>query len=194
MNIVNAAKRKLAEGKLVLCIGVRQIRSPDVALLAAECGFDALFVDMEHSAFTLESASAVCAGAFGTGITPLVRPPSQAGDGISRALDTGAQGVIVPHVDDAAQARVVVQYARFSPLGRRSVMGPTAALGYRALPQGEVMKTLNAETLVIVMLETPLGIANADEIAAVPGIDLLLIGSNDLCAEMASRDSSGTPS
>ncbi|MGH8764752.1 MAG: HpcH/HpaI aldolase family protein [Burkholderiales bacterium] len=180
----NHARRKLAEGKLVLCMGVRQIRSPDVALLAAECGFDAMFVDMEHSAFTTESASAACIGALVTGLTPLVRPPSQAGDGISRALDTGAQGVIVPHVDDAAQARAVVHYARFSPLGKRSVMGPTAALGYHAMPQAEVMQTLNAETLVIVMLETPQAIANADEIAAVAGIDVLLIGSNDLCAEM----------
>jgi 2-keto-3-deoxy-L-rhamnonate aldolase RhmA len=180
----NSAKRKLAEDKLVLCMGVRQIRSPDVALLAAECGFDALFVDMEHSAFTTESAAAVCIGALGTAVTPLVRPPSQAGDGISRALDTGAQGVIVPHVDDVAQARAVVQHARFAPLGRRSVMGPTAALGFNAMPQAEVMQTLNAETLVIVMLETPQAIANADDIAAVAGIDLLLVGSNDLCAEM----------
>lgn len=180
----NSAKEKLAAGNLVLCMGVRQIRSPDIALLAAECGFDALFVDMEHSSFTMESASVVCAGSLGTGVTPLVRPPSQAGDGISRALDTGAQGVVVPHVDDAAQARAVVQHARFAPLGKRSVMGPTAALGYRAMPQADVMQTLNAATLVIVMLETPQAIANAGEIAAVPGIDLLLIGSNDLCAEM----------
>lgn len=182
--MINPAKRKLAEGKLVLCMGVRQVRSPDIALLAAECGFDALFVDMEHSAFTTESASAVCIGALGTGLTPLVRPPSQAGDGISRALDTGAQGVIMPHVDDAAQARAVVHHARFAPLGRRSVMGPTAALGFHAMSQAEVMQALNAETLVIVMLETPQAIANADEIAAVPGIDMLLIGSNDLCAEL----------
>jgi len=182
--VINHARRKLAEGRLVLCMGVRQLRSPDVALLAAECGFDALFVDMEHSAFTTESASAVSIGALGTGVTPLVRPPSQAGDGISRALDTGAQGVIVPHVNDAAQARSVVHCARFAPLGRRSVMGPTAALGFHAMPQADVMRTSNEETLVIVMLETPQAIANADEIAAVPGIDLLLIGSNDLCAEM----------
>ena len=180
----NAAKQKLAEGKLVLCLGVRQMRTPDVALLAAECGFDALFVDMEHSALTTENAAMVCAGALGTGCTPLVRPPSHTADGISRALDTGAQGVIVPHVDDAAQARAVVQHALFAPTGRRSVMGPTAALGYRQMPQAEVMKTLNSETLVIVMLETPQAIANADGIAAVPGVDMLLVGSNDLCAEM----------
>ena len=181
---MNPAKEKLSAGKLVLCIGLRQARSPDIAMIAAACGFDALYADMEHSALSLESVSAICVAALGQGITPLVRPPSHAGDAISRALDGGAQGVIVPYVNDAAQARAVVEHGRFPPLGHRSVMGPTPALGYRALPLGEINQTLNAETLLIVMLETPQGIANADDIAAVAGVDLLLIGSNDLCTEM----------
>ncbi|MSQ87995.1 MAG: aldolase [Betaproteobacteria bacterium] len=182
--VKNAAKHKLAAGELVLCLGLRQARSPDIAMIAAECGFDALYADMEHSPLSLETVSAICVGALGQSITPLVRPPSHAGDWISRALDGGAQGVIVPHVNDAAQAMAVVRNGRFPPLGHRSVMGPTPALGYRALPLGEINQTLNTETLIIVMLETPEGIANAEAIAAVPGIDLLLIGSNDLCTEM----------
>jgi 2-keto-3-deoxy-L-rhamnonate aldolase RhmA len=180
----NAAKQKLAAGQLVLCMGLRQARSPDIAMIAAECGFDAIYADMEHSPLSLETVSAICIGALGRGVTPLVRPPSHAGDWISRALDGGAQGVIVPHVDDQAQARAVVRSGRFPPLGHRSVMGPTPALGYRALPLGEINATLNAQTLIVVMLETPQGIEHADEIAAVPGVDLLLIGSNDLCTEL----------
>jgi len=178
---MNSAKQKLAAGKLVLCMGLRQARSPDIAMIAAECGFDAIYADMQHSPLSLETVSAICVGALGQGITPLVRPPSHAGDAISRALDGGAQGVIVPDVNDAAQARAIVEHGRFAPLGHRSVMGPTPALGYRALPLGEINQALNAETLIVVMLETPLGIANADEIAAVPGVDIVLIGSNDLC-------------
>ena len=99
-------------------------------------------------------------------------------------LDGGAQGVIVPHVDDAAQARAAVRAARFPPLGHRSVIGTTPALAYRTLPQGEVATMLNRDTLLVVMLETPRAVERADEIAAVPGIDLLLIGSNDLCTEL----------
>ena len=181
---MNSAKQKLSAGKLVLCMGLRQARSPDIAMIAAECGFDAIYADMQHSPLSLETVAAICVGALGQGITPLVRPPSHAGDAISRALDGGAQGVIVPNVNDAAQARAVVEHGRFPPLGHRSVMGPTPALGYRALPLGEINQTLNAETLIVVMLETPRGIANADEIAAVPGVDILLIGSNDLCTEL----------
>jgi len=181
---MNSAKQKLSAGKLVLCMGLRQARSPDIAMIAAECGFDAIYADMQHSPLSLETVSAICVGALGQGITPLVRPPSHAGDAISRALDGGAQGVIMPDVNDAAQARAVVDHGRFAPLGHRSVMGPTPALGYRALPLGEINQTLNAETLIVVMLESPQGIANADEIAAVPGVDILLIGSNDLCTEL----------
>lgn len=181
---MNSAKQKLSAGKLVLCMGLRQARSPDIAMIAAECGFDAIYADMQHSPLSLETVSAICVGALGLGLTPLVRPPSHAGDAISRALDGGAQGVIMPDVNDAAQARAVVEHGRFAPLGRRSVMGPTPALGYRALPLGEINQTLNAQTLIVVMLETPQGIANADEIAAVPGVDMLLIGSNDLCTEL----------
>ena len=178
---MNSAKQKLSAGKLVLCMGLRQARSPDIAMIAAESGFDAIYADMQHSPLSLETVSAICVGALGQGVTPLVRPPSHAGDAISRALDGGAQGVIMPDVDDAAQARAIVDHGRFPPLGHRSVMGATPALGYRTMPLGEINQTLNAETLIIVMLETPQGIANADEIAAVPGVDMLLIGSNDLC-------------
>ena len=81
---MNRAKQKLVDGGLVLCMGIRQARTPDIGLLAAECGFDAVFADMEHSALGLESVSAICIGALGAGVTPLVRPPSHAGDGISR--------------------------------------------------------------------------------------------------------------
>ena len=178
---MNSAKQKLSAGRLVLCMGLRQARSPDIAMIAAECGFDAVYADMQHSPLSLETVSAICVGALGQGVTPLVRPPSHAGDAISRALDGGAQGVIMPDVNDAAQARAIVAHGRFAPLGRRSVMGPTPALAYRALPLGEINQALNADTLIVAMLETAEGIANADQIAAVPGVDVVLIGSNDLC-------------
>jgi len=183
-SIENRAKRKLAAGELVLCLGLRQSHTVDIAMIAAQCGFDALFVDMEHSPVSLETTSMLCAASPGLGVTPLVRVPGHESHWASRVLDGGALGVIVPHVNDRAQAAAVVEHCRFPPLGHRSVMGTGPALGYRALPLREVNERQNAETLVIVMLETPQGIANADAIAAVPGIDMLLIGSNDLCTEL----------
>jgi 2-keto-3-deoxy-L-rhamnonate aldolase RhmA len=178
---MNTAKQKLKDGGLVLCMGLRQARTVDIAMIAAESGFDAVYVDLQHSPLSLETASTICAGSIGVGITPLVRPPSHAADWISRVLDGGAQGVIVPDVNTAEEAKAIVDAARFPPLGRRSVMGSGPALRYKSLPLGGVNRTLNDETLLIAMLETPEGIEQADAIASVAGIDLLLIGSNDLC-------------
>ena len=177
-------KEKLARGELVLCMGLRQARTVDIAMIAAQAGFDCVYVDMEHSPISLETTSMICAGCHGLGITPLVRPPSHAADWISRALDGGAHGLIVPHVSSPAEASDLVSAARFPPLGRRSVMGPTPALAYKGMPLAEINKTLNAQTLLIVMIETPLGVEQAGEIAALDGIDMLLIGSNDLCTEL----------
>ena len=181
---MNAALDKLGRGELVLCLGLRQARSLDIVMLAAAAGFDAVYVDLEHSPLSIETASMLCVGAPGAGVTPLVRVPSHAPDAVSRALDGGAQGLLVPHVNSAEEARAIVAAARFPPIGRRSVMGSTPALGYRSAPLAEVITTLNRETLIIAMIETPQAVERAADIAAVDGIDMLLIGSNDLCTEM----------
>lgn len=181
---VNPAQMRLAEGGTVLCIGVRQMRSVDIAQIAAACGFEALYIDMEHSPVDLQAVSAICTTALGFGIAPFVRPPGHGAEWIGRLLDGGAQGLILPHVNTAAEAEAIVRAARFPPLGKRSVMGPGPAIGYRALPLGSINAALNAATTVVCMIETPEGVANADAIAAVPGVDVLLIGSNDLCTEM----------
>lgn len=180
----NAARRRLEAGELVLCMGLRQSRTADIGQVVAACGFEALYVDMEHSPIGLEATSAICIAAAAFGVTPLVRPPGHGAEWIGRILDGGAQGVIVPHVNDAAQAKAIVDAARFPPLGHRSVMGPGPGTGYRAMPLAEINATLNAATLVVCMIETPEGVANADAIAAIPGVDALLVGSNDLCTAM----------
>ena len=180
----NPAKRKLAAGELVLCMGLRQARTVDIAMIAAACGFDSVYVDLEHSPASLETTSLICAGAIGLGITPLVRVPGHEGHVAARVLDGGALGVIAPHVNNRAQAEALVRSCRFPPVGHRSVMGTGPALGYRSMPLAEINHRLNEQTLLVVMLETPQGIENAGEIAAVAGIDILLIGSNDLCTEL----------
>ena len=102
----------------------------------------------------------------------------------TRALDNGALGIVIPHVDTAAEAREVVNRLKYPPVGHRSMGGIGPHYGLRSASTGEAAQALNAANLTIVMLETPTAIANAAEIAAVPGVDVLLIGTNDLCAEM----------
>jgi 4-hydroxy-2-oxoheptanedioate aldolase len=177
-------QERLARGEVALCMATRLARTAEIAMIADACGFDALFVDMEHCTISLDDAAQVCMAALGIGVTPLVRIAGHDFDDAARLLDMGALGIICPSVETRAQAESLVRACRFPPQGARSVAGPGPLQGYRATPLGEVNAQGNAMTLCIPMLETPEGIANADAIASVPGIDVLLIGSNDLCAAL----------
>jgi len=180
----NPARERLAKGELALGIGLRQARTVDIAAVMATCGFDWLFIDLEHGTMPLDIAVQISCAALTAGITPLVRVPSRQYALATRALDGGALGIVMPHVDTAEEAKAIVDHLKYPPLGHRSVAGGQAFLGFRPVPIAEATRTMNAQTLVVVMLETPQAIANADSIAAVPGVDVLLIGTNDLAMEM----------
>jgi 2-keto-3-deoxy-L-rhamnonate aldolase RhmA len=122
--------------------------------------------------------------ALPTGITPIVRICAGALDQGTRALDNGAAGVIVPHVDTADQARRIAIAFRYPPLGSRSWGGPSALYGYKTPGSAEAQAAINPEILVVAMIESVQGLANAEAIAEVDGIDGLLIGTSDLTAEM----------
>jgi 2-keto-3-deoxy-L-rhamnonate aldolase RhmA len=133
-----ALKEKLAAGELVLCMNLRLARSVDIAMVAKAGGYDALYVDMQHAPYSIETTATICAAALGSGITPLVRVPNHDAQWMSRVLDGGAQGVILPDVNTSAQAEAIVSACRFPPLGKRSVIGLGPALGYRSLPLSEL--------------------------------------------------------
>jgi 2-keto-3-deoxy-L-rhamnonate aldolase RhmA len=189
----NPARERLARGELSLGIGLRQARTVDIAAVMASCGFDWLFIDLEHGTMPLDMAVQISVAALTAGISPLVRVPSRQYSLATRALDGGALGIVMPHVDTAEEARAVVAHLKYPPMGHRSVAGAQPYLGFRAVPMAEATATMNRETLVVVMLETPQAIANADAIAAVDGIDVLLIGTNDLCMEMRIPGQLGHP-
>jgi 2-keto-3-deoxy-L-rhamnonate aldolase RhmA len=181
---INRTKARLMAGELALGMGLRQARTVDIATVAGTCGFDWLFIDTEHNSMGIDTACQIAMAAIATGVTPIVRVPGHEHYHCARALDNGALGVVVPHVDTAEQARRIADFCRYPPVGHRSIAGNMPGLGFAALPVGEATRRMNEENLVVVMLETPQAIENADAIAAVPGIDVLLVGTNDLCAEM----------
>ncbi|MGD9614853.1 MAG: HpcH/HpaI aldolase/citrate lyase family protein [Alphaproteobacteria bacterium] len=182
--IRNVAHDKLVEGKLSLGVGIRMTRSVEIAKAMAVAGFDWLFLDMEHGVMSLESCAQIATAALDAGIAPIARVPNGEYSIATRALDNGVLGIVVPHVDTEAEAREVVSKLKYPPLGHRSMGGIGPHYGLRTASTGEAAEAMNAANLTIVMLETPTAIANADAIAAVPGIDVLLMGTNDLCAEM----------
>lgn len=182
--VVNHALRQLRAGKLAIGMGLRQARTVDIAQIAKTAGYDWLFIDCEHNSMDGDTAAQISAASLAVGITPVVRVAGLEHWLASRMLDNGAQGIVVPHVDTADEARRVAATCRFPPIGKRSMGGGLQQLGFAPMPVGEAARIVNEETLVVVMLESAQGIANCDEIAAVPGIDALLIGTNDLCFEL----------
>jgi 4-hydroxy-2-oxoheptanedioate aldolase len=177
----NRVKEKLARGEIVASMTVRLVRGVEIARIASTAGFDTLYVDMEHSSFSLETTGQICIAALEAGVTPLVRVPGLAE--VSRVLDAGALGVIAPHVQSADEARAYVKAAKFPPLGERSAAGPLPHLHYRAFPPAQADAALNDATTIIVQFESEQALAAADAIAAVDGVDLVMIGSNDLLAD-----------
>jgi 4-hydroxy-2-oxoheptanedioate aldolase len=169
---------------LVLCLALLHSRTPDVPAIAAACGYDAVYVDLEHTSTSLETAAMLCASAIGAGLAGLVRVPSHDPSVIARVLDNGAVGIIVPHINSNAEARAIVDAARFPPLGHRSISGPNAVSGYHLQSPTELTAVLERRTVVAVMVETPEAVEASDAIAGVDGVDMILLGPSDLTAEM----------
>ncbi|MCO6415530.1 aldolase/citrate lyase family protein [Siccirubricoccus sp. KC 17139] len=182
--VPNHVKQRLAKDELALGFGVHHLRGAAVGMLAASAGFDWLFIDMEHGATSVHEATQIAIAALNQGVTPIVRVCKDAVFEGTRALDNGAMGVVVPHVDNAEEAKAVADAYRFPPVGTRSWGGPPFAYNFKPPAVAEAQVELNREILVTVMIETPEAVANAAAIAAVPGIDALMIGTSDLTASM----------
>jgi 4-hydroxy-2-oxoheptanedioate aldolase len=179
----NNVKEKLARGQVVASMTVRLARSVEIARIAKTAGFDSIYVDLEHSSMSIDTCGQICIAAMEAGIAPFVRVPANTPDYIARVLENGALGIIAPHVRSAAEAKAVVQAAKFSPLGERSNATGLPHLHYRSFPAPEAYAALNDATMVIVQFESAAALGHADEIAAVEGIDMVLIGLNDMLAD-----------
>jgi 2-keto-3-deoxy-L-rhamnonate aldolase RhmA len=180
----NNVKEKLARNEVVASMTVRLVRGVEIAQIARTAGFDMLYIDAEHSSFSLDTAGQICLAALSAGIVPMVRVPSNTPEYISRVLDGGALGVIAPHTGSAEEALAVVKAAKFPPLGERGAAGVLPHLQYRSLPVAEANAAINDATMVIVQLESADAVNKANEIVAVEGVDMVLIGVNDLLASL----------
>ena len=180
----NPVKDKLAAGGVALGLGVRMSRSAEVARIARATGHDFLFIDVQHSLFTLETIGHIAQAALAIGIAPLARVRSVHDLDVQALLDNGISGIVYPDVNTAEDARAAVNAVRFGPLGRRSVTGGYPYFDFRAVPPAEALPAIDAATLLVCMIETREGVRNIEAIAATPGIDVIHIGMNDLLTDM----------
>jgi 2-keto-3-deoxy-L-rhamnonate aldolase RhmA len=181
---VNAAKARLRKNELAIGIGVRLVRNVDIIKVMKAAGYDWHFLDLEHGAMSIETACEISVAAQDSGIAPIVRVPYGELTMATRVLDGGALGIVIPHVDTAEEAKEIADKLRYPPRGHRSVGGGQAQFDYTPMPLAEMTKQSDDNTLITVMIETPRAVENAEAIAAVPGIDCLLIGSSDLSMEL----------
>ena len=180
----NIAKEKILNNELCLGVGLRQSRTVDIGKIMATSGYDWLFIDMEHNSMDIDIASQISVAAQDAGITPIVRVPDFAHHHATRVLDCGAMGVVFPHVENADIAKKLVSYCLYPPKGHRSMTGVLPQLDFKQQAIADVASTINDNMLIVIMLESPEAIDNVDSIAAIEGVDVVLIGTNDLCMEI----------
>ncbi len=177
----NNVKRALREGGVPLGTMVFEFASPGMGRITASAGAEFAIFDMEHSGLSVETIKMLFATSRAADLVPMVRVPATEYHFLARVLDVGAMGIMVPMVQDEAQARRIVESAKYPPTGRR---GAGFGLAHDDFEKGAdlvaKMSNANDETLLIAQIETRSGVENVDAIAAVEGIDVLWIGHFDL--------------
>jgi 2-keto-3-deoxy-L-rhamnonate aldolase RhmA len=174
---------RLKNGEKIRGTLVRMIRNPAVVMTAKAAGLDFLLFDMEHGPYSIETLSDISIAGRTAGVGIFVRVPNLDKSYISRSMDAGVEGIMVPMINTPAQAKSFVDLARYMPIGDRG-LGSNGGLSDYAGMGGktavEFMAEQNRKTLTIAQIETAEAIANVEDIAAVDGIDVLLVGPNDL--------------
>jgi 4-hydroxy-2-oxoheptanedioate aldolase len=178
-------KRALKEGGVVFGPMVSEIRSPGLAVLFAQAGFDFFFIDLEHSCFSLETLSDMVMAARAAQIPVVVRPASRkSAEYISRPLDIGASGLLVPQIQTRQDVENVVQWSRYQPVGSRGMALSRQHTFFESGNTPETMGQLNEEILVALQIEHRDAIENLDDLLSVPGIDAAFVGPSDLAASL----------
>ncbi len=167
-------------------VGTFLLAFPTIAAgrVAASSGADFVLIDGEHTGFGWETMTPVLAAVRHAGAVPFVRVPSATRQNIGLALDVGAHGLMVPMVGTAEEAARIASWARYPPEGIRGAMFGLAPHDFSPIAPADAMGEANARTIVMVQIETAEGLENVEEIAAVPGVDILWIGHYDLTASM----------
>ena len=190
----NSMKEALKKGKVVFGPMVSEIRSPGIAVLFAQAGFDFFFIDLEHSCFSLETVSDMILAARAADIPVIVRPSSRkSAEYLSRPLDSGASGLLIPQIRTREDVENVVKWCRYQPLGERGMGLSRQHTFFQGGDALDTMQGLNEEILIALQIEHKDAIENLSELLSVPGIDAAFVGPADLSASFGKPGRSDDP-
>lgn len=171
-------KAKLARNEPVLLTQLH-LTDPSVFELASLMGFDGIWMDLEHHTYSMETATGLMRSARVGQSDIMARAAKGEYMRISRLLEAGAQGIMYPRCDDAAEAAEVVKWTKFAPLGKRGFDGGNPDMPYVSMPMAEYIRAANEQTFIVIQLEEDGAIDNAEAMANVPGVDVLFLGPAD---------------
>ena len=161
---------------------------PSLVEIAAHAGFEFIYIDMHQAPLGFETVQMLVMASDASGITPLVRVSQFDPTSINLALNAGAHGVVIPHVDSVELAKEVVAATRYAPRGHRGACPSIRAAGYSSKPWNDYFKRSDEETLLVLLIEDVKGFEVIDKIAALDGVDILLLGPFDLSQELGCPD------
>ncbi len=180
----NRVREILSQGGVALGTMITEVRNPSIAKMLADAGFDFVFIDMEHGSFGMETVADMILVARLSGLTPLVRVPDGEYHLIARVMDAGAQGVMVPRVETRAQVEKIVASMKYPPVGVRGLSASRGHNDFQSAPMRPFTEHLNRENLVICQIERVAAVDDIDGLLSVPGVDVALIGPNDLAMSL----------
>jgi len=178
----NRLKERLREGEIVLGSGLAECRSPNIAQLFVSAGFDWLFIDSEHSSFSISEIASLLVSCKAADIGSVFRVPSK--DSlywITRYLDSGVQGLVIPHVETTQEVARVIKAVKYYPLGSRGMALELAHSDFQVFGRAsEIMESANRETLIGIQIESMSAVKRANDLISTEGIDFVFIGPWDL--------------
>jgi 2-keto-3-deoxy-L-rhamnonate aldolase RhmA len=177
-------RQRLKNGETLIGTMVQEVRTPAIGPILKQVGFDFFMLDMEHGAFNLETAAEIIRAARLAGIAPLVRVAGPQYELIGRILDQGAVGVMLPRVERPADVELLVQSVKYPPLGKRGLSSDAPHSGYDFRPLAEFVRINNEDTIAIAQIERKAAIEDIDAILGVPGVDVALVGPEDLSVSL----------
>jgi 4-hydroxy-2-oxoheptanedioate aldolase len=177
---INQTRERLSRGETVLGCGLQCYRSAEIPRTFAAAGFDYVFIDMEHGSFDLETVQDMIRSSADAGITPIVRVAELLYSLVARLLDAGAQGIILPRVEDPKLLAEALSWMRFPPQGKRGYGVNPTMVRYEARSFPEIIEHQNLNTLAVVQFETRTAMERADELLSLPGVNIAMVGPADL--------------